>query len=105
MGARARRGSVLLILIVACVVALILNPIVERVQHGDAARAGDRARRTSQCAIVAGIGVLLANPISNQVTKFADNVPHIVSQANHDLDKVQKFFNRHGIHIHIEKQG
>jgi predicted PurR-regulated permease PerM len=102
-----KSGSVLLILIVASMVALIFNPIVERVQHGLRLRRGLAIAFVylSTVAIVVGIGVLLANPITNQVTKFADDVPHITDQANHDLDKVQKFFNSHGIHIHIEKQG
>src|ERR1700689_4567110 len=102
-----KSGSVLLILIVASMVALIFNPIVERVQHGLRLRRGLAIALVylGTVAIVVGIGVLLANPITNQVTKFADDVPHIVKQANNDLDKVQKFFNNHGIHIHIEKQG
>jgi predicted PurR-regulated permease PerM len=102
-----KSGSVLLILIVASMVALIFNPIVERVQHGLRLRRGLAIALVylGTVAIVVGIGVLLANPITNQVTKFADDVPHIIKQANNDLDKVQKFFNSHGIHIHIEKQG
>jgi predicted PurR-regulated permease PerM len=48
---------------------------------------------------------LLATPISNQVNSFANDVPHIVKQANRDLGQVQTWFNSHGIHVHIEKQG
>jgi len=102
-----KSGSVLLILIVASLVALIFNPIVERAQRRLRLRRGLAIAVVylGTLAIIGGIGVLLANPISTQVTKFADDVPHIVKQANHDLDKVQRFFNSHGIHIHIEKQG
>ncbi len=31
---------------------------------------------------LAGIGFLLANPISNQVRTFSNNLPHIVEEAN-----------------------
>ena len=34
---------------------------------------------------LAGIGVLLANPISNQVRAFANNLPQIVDEANKHL--------------------
>jgi predicted PurR-regulated permease PerM len=99
-------GSVLLILIVASLVALILNPIVERVGRLGLRRGlAIAVVYLGMLAIIGGIGALLAEPISNQVNSFANDVPHIVKQANHDLDQVQKWFNSHGIHVHIEKQG
>jgi predicted PurR-regulated permease PerM len=99
-------GSVLLILVVAGLVALIFNPMVERVEQAHMRRGlAIAAVYLGMIAIVAGIGVLLSSPISNQVNKFANDVPHIVKEANHDLDKVQTWFNSHGIHVQIEKQG
>jgi predicted PurR-regulated permease PerM len=56
-------------------------------------------------AILTGIGILIANPIGSQVNRFADNVPHLVTQANRELDSVQKFLNRNGIPVKIEQQG
>jgi len=56
-------------------------------------------------AIVAGIGVLLANPVSTQVTRFERNVPQIVSSANRELASLQKFLDGHGINVHIQQQG
>jgi hypothetical protein len=55
--------------------------------------------------LLAAIGVALAQPISNQIDAFQHNVPHLVDEANKRLDSVQKFFNHHGIHIQLEKQG
>jgi predicted PurR-regulated permease PerM len=99
-------GSVLLILIIASMVALMLNPLVEWIQRAHIPRGlAILLVYLSGIAILAGIGVLLANPISTQVNRFAADLPHLAKQANHDLDQVQKFFNRNGIHIHIEKQG
>src|ERR1700691_4010915 len=81
-------GSVLLILVVASLVALIFNPMVERVEQVHIRRGlAIAAVYLGMIAIVAGIGVLLSSPISNQVNKFANDVPHIVKEANHDLDK------------------
>jgi predicted PurR-regulated permease PerM len=99
-------GSVLLVLIVASLVALILNPIVERVGRFGLRRGlAIAVVYLGMVAVIGGIGALLATPISNQVNHFANDVPHIVNQANRDLDKVQKWFNSHGIHVHIEQQG
>jgi predicted PurR-regulated permease PerM len=55
--------------------------------------------------ILAGIGFLLVNPISDQITRFEHNVPSIVRTANHDLAQVQTFLNEHGIHVQIQQQG
>jgi putative heme transporter len=99
-------GPVFLILVVAGLVALILNPLVERIQRTGLPRGlAIPAVYLGGLAVIGGIGALLANPIGDQVTNFANDVPHIVRQANHDLDQVQRWFNSHGIHVQIEKQG
>ena len=99
-------GSVFLILIVASVVALILNPVVRQIERTGLRRGlAILVVYVGGFAALAGIGVLLANPISTQITHFAHNVPHYVQQANHDLDNFQKWLNRHGIKVQIEKQG
>ena len=32
-------------------------------------------------------------------------MPHLVREANKRLDDLQRFFNHHGIHIQLQKQG
>ncbi|HEY2720038.1 MAG TPA: AI-2E family transporter, partial [Solirubrobacteraceae bacterium] len=74
-------GQVLVLFIVAGLIALILNPAVAFLQ---------RRRLPRGLAVLAvylgfflglgGIGVLVANPISNQVQKFANNLPHLVDE-------------------------
>ena len=99
-------GKVLLIFVVAAVIALILNPVVAFVQR-------PRMPRGLAVLIVyvaffltlVGIGFLLANPISNQVRTFTDNLPHIAREANKTIATVQRDFERHGIHLNIVKQG
>jgi predicted PurR-regulated permease PerM len=99
-------GPVLLILVVASLVALILNPIVRLLERRGLPRGiAILAVYISGFALLGGIGVGLANPISSQVSHFSRDVPHIVSQANHDLDQLQKWLNDRGINVHIEKQG
>src|SRR6202167_229730 len=99
-------GKVLLVFVVAAVIALILNPAVSFVQR-------PRVPRGLAVLVVylaffltlAGIGFLLANPISNQVRTFIDNLPHIAREANKTIATVQRDFERQGIHLNIDKQG
>jgi predicted PurR-regulated permease PerM len=97
---------VLVIFIVAALIALILNPAVSFLQ---------RARLPRGLAVLAvylaffltlsGIGLLLANPISNQVESFSRNVPSLVKKANRSLAEFQSTLNSSGVHVHFIKQG
>ena len=99
-------GKVVLLFIVAGLIALIINPIVtfmsaHRVPRGLAIL----SVYLTFFVGLAGVGFLLSSPISNQVKTFQRDVPHIITQANKRLDDLQKFFNRKGIHVQLEKQG
>jgi predicted PurR-regulated permease PerM len=100
-------GTVLLVFLAAAVLAMMLNPLVSGLQR--------RLRFPRGLAVltvylglllaVTSIGVLLANPIADQARKFGRDVPRIVDDANHRLDDVQRYFDRHGIHVKLKKQG
>ena len=99
-------GPVLLLFILAGLIALILNPAVAFLQRRHLPRG--LAVLTVFLAFflaVAGIGVLVANPISNQVRTFTNNLPHLVDEANEQIASVQKELNKHGLHVHLVKQG
>ena len=98
-------GSVLLILIVASIVALILAPLVRLFEHAVPRGLAIVAVYLTGILILAGIGFLLVNPISDQITRFEHNVPSIVATANRDLASVQRFLNKHGVHVQIQQQG
>lgn len=99
-------GPVLLILIAAGTIALIVNPLVKMLERRRVPRGlAIFLIYVGGFAALAGVGVLLANPISTQVNRFAGDVPHLVSKANHDLANFQNWLNRHGIHVQIEHQG
>jgi predicted PurR-regulated permease PerM len=99
-------GQVLVLFIVAGLIALILNPAVAFLQ---------RRRLPRGLAVLAvyvgfflalgGIGVLVANPISHQVQKFANNLPHLVDEANENLASLQEELKEDGIHVELVKQG
>ena len=99
-------GKVLIIFIVAALIALILNPAVAFVQRGKLPRGmAVLAVYLAFFLTLSGIGVLLANPISNQVASFGRNVPHLIKQANRSLAELQNTLNSSGIHVQFIKQG
>jgi predicted PurR-regulated permease PerM len=99
-------GQVLGIFVVAGVIALILNPLVTFVQRGRVPRG------LAVAVVIAGFfgvlgtaGVLLATPISDQVSSFQDDVPGIVDEANANLADLQRTFDRNGINVQVSRQG
>jgi predicted PurR-regulated permease PerM len=99
-------GTVLLILLAASTVALILNPLVRMLVRRRFPR-GLAILTVYVClfAFVGGVGVLLANPISGQVSHLSRDVPHFINQANRDLASLQRWLDRRGIHVQIQRQG
>jgi predicted PurR-regulated permease PerM len=99
-------GPVLLILVAASTLALILNPLIKRMQRARVPRGlAILFVYLAMLAALIGVGILLANPISTQVNRFAKNVPSLVRHANHDLANLQHFLNKHGIKVKIQQQG
>jgi putative heme transporter len=99
-------GKVLLVFIIAGLIALILNPAVAFMQRSRLPRGlAVLAVYLGFFLALAGIGFLLANPISDQVRTFSNNLPHIVNEANKTLASFQKYLNKHGIHFELVKQG
>jgi predicted PurR-regulated permease PerM len=99
-------GKVLLIFIIAGVIALILNPAVAFLQRGRLPRGlAVLAVYLAFFLALAGIGFLLAQPISNQVKTFTHNLPTIRGEANKHLSTFQHELDKAGIHIELEKQG
>ena len=99
-------GTVVLLFVTAAVIALILNPLVAGLQRFHLPR-GVAIVCVYLAFIVALVaaGVLLANPISDQVTTLRDDVPSITRSANERLADVQDYFDRKGINVEIKKQG
>ena len=105
VAARAAR-SVVEIIIVASFIALMLNPFVAFLgRRGIPRGVAIPLAYLSLLLVIAGIGLALAQPITNQVDAFQRNVPQLVREANKTLNNVQTFFNHHGIHVQVEKQG
>jgi predicted PurR-regulated permease PerM len=99
-------GTVFLILVIASVVALILNPLVRMLERIRVPRGLAIATvYLGWVAVIVGIGVALSEPVSTQVSHFQNDVPSLTRQANRDLANLQKFLDNHGIKVHIQQQG
>jgi predicted PurR-regulated permease PerM len=105
VAARAAR-QVVLIFVVGSLIALILNPFVDRLQRVGLPRGlAIPLTYLSLLLAIAAIGVVLAQPISNQVDAFQHSLPSLVHEANKRLDDLQTFLNHHGLHVKLRKQG
>jgi len=103
--ARAAKTG-LLVFLIASIIALMLNPLVSLLHRFRIPRGIAVAMvYLGFFASLVGVGLLLANPVSNQISSLQRNVPHLVEQANKRLDGFQKFLNDNGINIKIESQG
>jgi len=99
-------GPVLLILIAAGTVALILNPLVKMLQRRRIPRGlAILFVYLGLFAVAGGVGVLMSDPISTQVSHFSGDVPRFIKRANHDLANLQHWLNRRGIKVQIQRQG
>jgi predicted PurR-regulated permease PerM len=99
-------GTVLLILLAASTVALILNPLVKMlVRRGLPRGLAIFVLYVGVFAFVGGLGVVLANPVSTQVSRLEHDVPQYVNQANHSLTSLQRWLDARGIHVQIQRQG
>jgi predicted PurR-regulated permease PerM len=111
--ALARAAStVVLVFLVASVIALILNPVVKRVERP----LGSRGVRLPRGVAVAGVYVgfvlllsagaaLLANPVVDQVKAFQRDVPNLVDSANSSLADLQRWLDDQGANVKIKAQG
>jgi predicted PurR-regulated permease PerM len=99
-------SAVLVLFVVAGLIALILNPAVAFLQRRHLPRGlAVLAVFLGFFVALAGIGFLVANPISNQVKTFSNNLPHLVHEANEQIASFQKELNKRGVHVHLVKQG
>ncbi len=99
-------GPVLLVFLIAGVIALILNPLVKLLErrglpHGVAVF----AVYIGLLAALVGVAGLLANPVSDQVQNFQQDVPQLVDDATRSLDDLQEWLDDKGIDVQVKGQG
>jgi len=99
-------GRVLLLFIIAGLIALLLNPFVTlllRLKIPRGAAVG--VVMVSMVAFLAGLGLLLSNPIADQVSSFQRDVPGYIDDANRELADLQAWLDRKGIDLEIKQDG
>ncbi|HEX4109004.1 MAG TPA: AI-2E family transporter [Solirubrobacteraceae bacterium] len=102
---RAAKGVVLLF-VVAGVIALILNPVVAFLQRRSLPRGiAVLAVYVGFFITLAAIGFFVSSAVVDQINSFAKDVPHLIKHANRSLLDFQRTLNKHGIHVHLIKQG
>jgi predicted PurR-regulated permease PerM len=99
-------GAIVLVFTVAALIALLLNPFVALLRRARFPR-GLAVLAVMLCVVagVVGIGVLLANPVSDQVSSFQRNVPSIVDDANRTLADFQGWLDRNNINVRVKEEG
>jgi putative heme transporter len=99
-------GPVLLLFIVAGLIALLLNPFVTALRRLGFPRGVAVATVFLVLVLgLVGIGLLLADPVANQVSSFRDSVPGVVDDANDSLADFQAWLDRNGIDVQVSKPG
>jgi predicted PurR-regulated permease PerM len=99
-------GVVLLVFLIAAVTALVLSPLVRLVERiGVPHGLSVGLTYVTLFVALAGVIVLLINPVANQIQNFQHDVPHLVDQANARLADLQSYLDDHNINIEVKKQG
>jgi predicted PurR-regulated permease PerM len=99
-------GPVLLIFIIAGLIALLLNPLVSILRRARVPRGlSVLLVYLGVLAALTGTGILLANPIGDQVSALRDNVPEYVDGANDALADAQNWLDDKNINVDIAKPG
>ncbi len=99
-------GTVLLILLAASTIALILNPVVKLLSRVGLPRGlAILLVYLAGFALIGGVGVLLSDPVSTQISHLERDVPTFVDQANRDLASLQRWLNARGIKVQVQRQG
>ena len=99
-------GPVLLIFVIAALIALLLNPFVtmlrrRRVPRGVAVL----TVYLSVVALLVGAGILLADPIGDQVSALQDNLPSYLDGAEEALTDAQAWLDERDISVDITDPG
>jgi predicted PurR-regulated permease PerM len=98
-------GTIFLVLVIACLVALIVAPPVRLLERAMPRGLAIAVVYLGCVAFVVGVGFLLVSPISSQIRHFENSLPALTRDANRDLTNLQTFLNKHGIKVHLTKQG
>jgi len=98
-------GQVLIVFLFSVILALLLNPAVRVLRRWHIPR-GLAVAIVFLClvAIIVGVVALVVTPVRSQIEEIRSQLPHYNQEANSQIDNLQGFLHRHGIHANV-KQG
>ena len=98
-------GSVLVEFIISVVIALILNPAVRMFRRLHLPRGlSVLAVFVTLFAAIGGIATLLVAPVQGQIEDIRQNLPEYTDQAQRQVQSLQGFLNRHGVHVDLQQK-
>jgi predicted PurR-regulated permease PerM len=99
-------GPVLLLFTISGLIALLLNPFVTLLRRAHFPR-GAAVGTVFLVLVLAltGAGILLSDPVSDQVVAFRDQVPEIVDDANASLADLQEWLDDNGVDVQVSEPG
>jgi predicted PurR-regulated permease PerM len=99
-------GPVLLLFMVSALLALLLNPFVSVLRRIGIPRGlSVMLVFLGVIGFLAGVGILLADPIGDQVSAFRSNLPSYIDDANAALADTQAWLDRKNVDIDITEPG
>ncbi|MBA2446703.1 MAG: AI-2E family transporter [Chloroflexi bacterium] len=99
-------GPVLLLFAIAGVLALILDPVVRLIQRAHVPRGlAVGLVYVGFWAGVVGGGILLANPIGDQIEVFQENLPSYIDSAEDGLADLQGWLDDRGVDLQVQTEG
>src|SRR3712207_2370833 len=99
-------GPVVLLFTIAALIALLLNPFVALLRRTGLPRGlSVGVVYLVLLVVLATVGVLVSDPIANQVASFSREVPGIVDDANRELAELQRWLDDRGIDLQIADPG
>jgi predicted PurR-regulated permease PerM len=99
-------GPVLLLFVIAALIALLLNPAVSWLHRRRVPRG--LSVLLVYLGLIAALtlaGVLISDPVSNQVANFQDEVPGLIDDADGAFADLQAWLDRNNIDLEVQSGG
>jgi predicted PurR-regulated permease PerM len=99
-------GAVLLLFVIAGLIALLLNPAVSWLHHRRVPRGiSVLLVYLALIAFLTAIGILISDPVSDQVANFRDEIPGLIDDANDEFTDLQAWLDRNDIDLQVQESG
>ena len=99
-------GPVVLLFTIAGLIALLLNPMVSFLRRRRIPRGlSVLLVYMALISVLTTVGILLSDPVADQVSAFRDEVPELIDHANEELGELQAWLDDKGVDAEIAAPG